>query len=284
LVEGRQLIHDAMQYFEPFLGIRQPNDQESGSSPYLPAVLGILLVAIIGWFVITKTILGPIIASSVLFAIWLSLVNLRFGFAGLAAALPTVIFFVILFLYPIRHRVGSDFFSVTAQIIPVLFIAFAIESGVVRNRTRTEVKMLALILAILLSWGEAAALLGLAAGEKNGFSNAEVWHVTMAVAALAAGFLSIIISMLLREPDEMRTGPPADNGAQVGANESNLPGVIDGEHARLLRPAVVARRLRVSRPQPRNVARRISIQRRLATANYQARPKAAHKRPHNART
>jgi hypothetical protein len=280
LVAGRRLITYVMQYLGPFLGVRQRqtvpkvvdrskqgvsrrDDQKRESGPYLPVVLGIFFGAIIVWFVLTKDVLFAIIAFSILFTLWLAAVNFRFGFAGFAAALPTVVFFVIFFLYPIRHTVGPDFFSVTAQTIPVLFIAFAIESGVVRHRTRIEVKALAVLIAVLLALGEAAALLGLAAGESHGFSNAKVWHLTMAVAALAAGFLSIIVSMLIREPEEVPAGAPAAS------------------------PAVVAGRLRASRPQRRNIARRIFTQRRLATANapsfaYQTQPKAAHRRPRGA--
>lgn len=199
-------------------GITQPtdnvdrdarSDRSSLTRPhgYQATALGIILGALCIWLYLTSDLLEATIAAAVLLALWFGAVNLRFGWAGMSVALPTLIFVGVMLIYPVQYRVGVEFFSVTAQVIPALFIAFAIESGVVRNRTRVEVRVLAILLAILLSLGELGALLGLAAGAAaDGHSNALTWQLTTDIAAITAGFLSIIISMLLRETAET-SGP-----------------------------------------------------------------------------
>lgn len=164
---------------------------------YVPFASSMLLGGLAVWLFLRSDVIEAAILAVSAVVVWFSTRVLRLGIAGVGAAAPTILFLAIVFFIPIEYRVDREYFAATAQCIPVLFIAFTIESGVAKHRGRIEVKVLAVLLALLLTVGEGAALSGLAVLDSN---DATVLQLTITVAALTAGFLSIIVSMLINEP------------------------------------------------------------------------------------
>ncbi|MDB5065161.1 MAG: hypothetical protein JWM18_1595 [Chloroflexi bacterium] len=170
----------------------------------LPATVGI--VVFVAWSSVAgirpgHAVFGAFLGASIAYAMW----AMRFGLLAVVSLTAIISFYVALFFVPIEDIFPArnhpvEFFTTTAQVIPVLLIAFGIESGVVRAEPHVQAKVVAVYLAGLLTVGELAALMGLAAGDR-----ASQWHHYCAVAAIGGGMLAIIGVMVIPERSDAQS-------------------------------------------------------------------------------